>query len=223
MPSSPRSSKEKYLLFSDPARLERTIRKEKCITSINPIISSSIETMHERATIDTSTRVLIDTNPRADNMVTTLVLIRDGNVDLHDPDSHLCNAAGQKIDAYGDATEKDEIHINETSFKVHKELNGKFEALATHIMRLNTQVFENAKDLKIQETLVKWNTEESERNQVSRRLKKTLKKEQDLGKFLIPCCMHGHDLPYALCDIGSAVSIMAKDIAELLGLKVEPS
>ncbi|KAF3545268.1 hypothetical protein DY000_02006289 [Brassica cretica] len=43
---------------------------------------------------------------------------------------------------------------------------------------------------------------------------KTLKKEQDPGKFLIPCCIR---------DTGSAVSIMAIDSADLLGLKMEPS
>ncbi|KAF2619928.1 hypothetical protein F2Q68_00039117 [Brassica cretica] len=53
--------------------------------------------------------------------------------------------------------------------------------------------------------------------------KKTLKKEQDPGKLLIPCCIHNHNLPNALCDTGSAVSIMAIDTADLLGLKMEPS
>ncbi|WZZ78341.1 hypothetical protein YC2023_098913 [Brassica napus] len=60
-------------------------------------------------------------------------------------------------------------------------------------------------------------------NMVSRKPKRTLKKEQDLGKFLISCSIHSHHLPNALCNIGSAVSIMAIDTAELLGLKMEPS
>ena len=60
-------------------------------------------------------------------------------------------------------------------------------------------------------------------NKVSRKAKRTLKKEQEPGKFLIPCCIHDHDLPTALCETGSAVSIMAIDTAELLGLKMEPS
>lgn len=34
-------------------------------------------------------------------MVTTLVLIHDENVNLHDHDSHLCNAACQRIDDHG--------------------------------------------------------------------------------------------------------------------------
>ena len=60
-------------------------------------------------------------------------------------------------------------------------------------------------------------------NKVRRKPKRTLKKEQDPGKFLIPCCIHDHTLPNALCDTGSAVSIMAIDTADLLGLKKEPS
>ncbi|KAF3530635.1 hypothetical protein DY000_02041212 [Brassica cretica] len=60
-------------------------------------------------------------------------------------------------------------------------------------------------------------------NKVSRKPKRTLKKKQDPGKFLIPCSIHSHHLPNALCDTGSAVSIMTIDTAELLGLKMEPS
>ncbi|XP_056848914.1 uncharacterized protein LOC130499042 [Raphanus sativus] len=60
-------------------------------------------------------------------------------------------------------------------------------------------------------------------NKVCRKPKKTLKKEQDPGKFLIPCSINNHDLPNAICDTGSAVSIMAIDTAEVLGLKTEPS
>ncbi|XP_013663187.1 uncharacterized protein LOC106367870 [Brassica napus] len=60
-------------------------------------------------------------------------------------------------------------------------------------------------------------------NKASRKPKRILKKEQDPGKFLIPCSIHSHHLPNALCDTGSAVSIMAIDTAELLGLKMEPS
>ncbi|KAF3604449.1 hypothetical protein F2Q69_00034956 [Brassica cretica] len=59
-------------------------------------------------------------------------------------------------------------------------------------------------------------------NKVSRKPKRILKKEQDPGKFLIPCSI-SHHLPNALCDTGSAVSIMAIDLAKLLGLKMEPS
>ncbi|XP_013624500.1 PREDICTED: uncharacterized protein LOC106330605 [Brassica oleracea var. oleracea] len=60
-------------------------------------------------------------------------------------------------------------------------------------------------------------------NKVSRKPKRTLKKEQDPGKFLIPCSIHSHHLRNALCDTGSAVSIMAIDTAEPLRLKMEPS
>jgi len=60
-------------------------------------------------------------------------------------------------------------------------------------------------------------------NKVIRKPKMTLKKEQDPGKFLIPCCIHDQDLPDDLCDTGSVVSIMAIDAVELLGLNMEPS
>ncbi|KAG5410896.1 hypothetical protein IGI04_007215 [Brassica rapa subsp. trilocularis] len=60
-------------------------------------------------------------------------------------------------------------------------------------------------------------------NKVCRKPKRTLQKEQDPGKFLIPCFIQNHDLPNALCDTGSAVSIMSIDTADLLGLKMEPS
>ncbi|KAF2557829.1 hypothetical protein F2Q68_00015445 [Brassica cretica] len=36
-------------------------------------------------------------------MVTTLVLQRDENGDLHDPGGHPCNAAGQRIEGQGTA------------------------------------------------------------------------------------------------------------------------
>ncbi|KAF2616529.1 hypothetical protein F2Q68_00040013 [Brassica cretica] len=48
----------------------------------------------------------------------------------------------------------------------------------------------------------------------NRKPKRTLKKEQDSGKFLIPCCIHYHDLPNSLCDTGSTVSIMAIDTSQ---------
>ncbi|XP_013594492.1 PREDICTED: uncharacterized protein LOC106302550 [Brassica oleracea var. oleracea] len=53
MPISTRSSKEELLFFSDPTRLERSIRKEKRAASIDTNSSTSIATYH-RATIDTS-------------------------------------------------------------------------------------------------------------------------------------------------------------------------
>ncbi|XP_013639557.1 PREDICTED: uncharacterized protein LOC106344793 [Brassica oleracea var. oleracea] len=60
-------------------------------------------------------------------------------------------------------------------------------------------------------------------NKVNRIPKRTLKKEQYPGKFLIPCSIDSHHLPNALCDTGSAVNIMAIHTAELLGLKRELS
>ncbi|KAF3568004.1 hypothetical protein DY000_02014557 [Brassica cretica] len=114
---STRSSKEELLFFSDPARFECSIRKEKRTSSINTTSTTSINTTSttsidttsttsidtcDRAKIDSSTRRSIDTNPRAD-IVATLVLQRDENGDLHDPGGHLCNAAGQRIDGQGTA------------------------------------------------------------------------------------------------------------------------
>ncbi|KAF3509354.1 hypothetical protein F2Q69_00006993 [Brassica cretica] len=80
MPSSTRSNKEKSLLFSDPALLEHTIRKEKRTESIDNNISSSTDTSQQTSTdscelppIYTSTRISIDTCPR--DMVATLILV----------------------------------------------------------------------------------------------------------------------------------------------------
>ncbi|KAF3528050.1 hypothetical protein DY000_02039952 [Brassica cretica] len=123
MPISTRSSKEELLFFSDPSRLERSIRKEKRASSIDITSTTSIDTTSttsidttsttsidttsttlidtcDRATIGNSTRTSIDTNPQAD-MVATLVLQRDENGDPHDPGGHLCNVAAQKIDGQG--------------------------------------------------------------------------------------------------------------------------
>ncbi|CAG7876371.1 unnamed protein product, partial [Brassica rapa] len=109
MPFSTRRSKEKLFFFSDPTRLERSIRKEKCASLIDTTSTTSIDTTSttsidtcDRATIDSSTRTSIDTNPQAD-MVATLVLQRDENGDLHDCGGHMCNAADQKIDGQGTA------------------------------------------------------------------------------------------------------------------------
>ncbi|KAG2255662.1 hypothetical protein Bca52824_074956 [Brassica carinata] len=87
--------------FKDPSYLERSIRKEKRAASIDTTSTTSIDTC-DRATIDGSTRTLIDTNPRAD-MAATLLLHRDENEDLHDPEGHLCIAADQNIDGQGAA------------------------------------------------------------------------------------------------------------------------
>ncbi|KAF2611850.1 hypothetical protein F2Q70_00012014 [Brassica cretica] len=99
MPSSTRSNKEKSLLFSYPALLEHTIRKEKRSESIDNNISSSTDTSQQTSTdscelppIYTSTRISIDTCPR--DMVATLILVRDENGDLHDQEGHMHNAAG---------------------------------------------------------------------------------------------------------------------------------
>ncbi|KAF3586842.1 hypothetical protein F2Q69_00028975 [Brassica cretica] len=81
MPINTRSSKEELLFFSDPTRLERSIRKEKRPSSIDTTSSTSIETTsttsidtttitsidtYDRATIDSSTLTSIDTILRVD-------------------------------------------------------------------------------------------------------------------------------------------------------------
>ena len=120
MPISIRSSKEELLFFSDPTCLECWIRKGNRTSLIDTTSTTSIDTC-DGATNDSSTRTSIDTNPRAD-MVATLVLQRDENGDLHDPDGHLCNAAGQKLDAQGTAISEHDtdatgsaIHVDETA------------------------------------------------------------------------------------------------------------
>ena len=125
---STRSSKEELLYVSDPTRLERSIRKERCSPSIDNNTSSPIDTRQPQSTetpsssadtrpppsteatllssdifhptsIDASPQTSIDTEPR--DMVANIILIWDENGDLHDHEGHLCNAAGQKVDAQG--------------------------------------------------------------------------------------------------------------------------
>ena len=131
MPSSTRSNKENQLLFSsDPASLDRSIRKGICSSSIDNNTCSSLD-FRQRSTqtpvsstetrsppstkdtllpltdifhptsIDTSVRTWIDTEPR--DMVASFILLRDEKGDLHDQEGHLRNAAGQRIDAQGAA------------------------------------------------------------------------------------------------------------------------
>ncbi|KAF2580928.1 hypothetical protein F2Q68_00004574 [Brassica cretica] len=131
MPSSTRSNKENQLLFSsDPASLERSIRKGRHSSSIDNNTSSSLDFRQPPSTqtpvlssdtrsppstddtlpstdifhpmsIDTSVQTSIDTKPR--DMVAALILVRDEKGDLHDQEGHLRNAAGQRIDAQGAA------------------------------------------------------------------------------------------------------------------------
>ena len=109
MSSTTRSNKEQTLLFSDPARLEHSIRKENRTASIENNTCSSTDTRPQPSTkttlpstntshptsINTSHRTSIDTVLR--DMVATIVLIQDANGDLHDQEGHLRNAAGQKL------------------------------------------------------------------------------------------------------------------------------
>ncbi|XP_033131528.1 uncharacterized protein LOC117126718 [Brassica rapa] len=55
------------------------------------------------------------------------------------------------------------------------------------------------------------------------KLRITLKKKSDPGKFVIPFLVKGIEFPYALCDTGASVSILPKVMANQLGLKIEPS
>ncbi|KAF2558369.1 hypothetical protein F2Q68_00015608 [Brassica cretica] len=121
MPSSTRSNKETQLLFSsDPASLERSIRKGIRSSSIDNNTCSSFDFRQPLSTqtpvsstdtrsppstedtllpstdifnptsIDTSVRTSIDTEPR--DMVATLILVRDERGDLHDQEGHLRSA-----------------------------------------------------------------------------------------------------------------------------------
>ncbi|KAF3559667.1 hypothetical protein F2Q69_00013868 [Brassica cretica] len=55
------------------------------------------------------------------------------------------------------------------------------------------------------------------------RIRITLKKKSDPGKFAIPCTVKGIEFPHALCDTGASVSILPRVMADHLGLPVEPS
>ncbi|KAF3589027.1 hypothetical protein F2Q69_00030226 [Brassica cretica] len=55
------------------------------------------------------------------------------------------------------------------------------------------------------------------------RMRITLKKKSDPGKFAIPCTVKGIEFPYALCDTAASVSILPRVMADHLGLQVEPS
>ncbi|KAF3511063.1 hypothetical protein F2Q69_00006507 [Brassica cretica] len=131
MPNSTRSNKENQLLFSsDPASLERSIRKGIRSSSIDNNTSLSLDSRPPQSTqtpvsstdtrsppspkdtlpstdifhpmsIDTSVQKSIDTKQR--DMVATLILVCDEKGDLHNQDGHLRNAAGQRIDAQGAA------------------------------------------------------------------------------------------------------------------------
>ncbi|KAF2556859.1 hypothetical protein F2Q68_00015627 [Brassica cretica] len=188
MPISTRSSKDELLFFSDPARLERSIRKEKRTSSIDTTSTTSIDTTFttsidttsttlinttsttsidtcDRATIDSSTRTSIDTNPRAD-MVATLVLQRDENGDLHDPGGQLCNAAGQRIDGQGTAILEPFVATEDAKVPLQRSLADLTRPNA-HVMMLDAQVSQTAEAVKKQEALVKGKVVESERHQVN--------------------------------------------------------
>ena len=61
-------------------------------------------------------------------------------------------------------------------------------------------------------------------NQVREKMKQriTLKNRSDPEKFVVSCLIGGIDYPSALCDTSSSVSILAKMMADHLGLEIEP-
>ncbi|KAF2545797.1 hypothetical protein F2Q70_00022454 [Brassica cretica] len=121
MPNSTKSNKEIQLLFSSVhASLECSIRKERRSSLIDNNTGSSLDSrqppstqtpisstdprsppsteatflstdIFHPASIDTSVRTSIDTEPR--DMIATLILVRDDNRDLHDQEGHLRNTA----------------------------------------------------------------------------------------------------------------------------------
>ena len=55
------------------------------------------------------------------------------------------------------------------------------------------------------------------------RMRITLKKKSDLGKFAIPCTVKGIEFSHAMCYIGPSVCILPRVMADHLALQVEPS
>ncbi|KAF3514360.1 hypothetical protein F2Q69_00006380 [Brassica cretica] len=174
MPIRTRSSKYELLFFSDPAHLECSIRTEKRTVSIETNTSTSIDIYH-RATINSSTRTLIDTSPRED-MIATLVLQRDGRE----------NCMTLTV-IYVMQQDKDQRHLDEMEFKLEKllkyqqemtedmnlhldflckELNGRLETLDTRVKMLYTQASQTAEAVRKQEALIKANAVEVERHRV---------------------------------------------------------
>ncbi|XP_048605514.1 glutathione reductase, chloroplastic/mitochondrial-like [Brassica napus] len=134
MPSSTRSNKEKKLLFSDPARLERSIRKEIRTASIDinacsltdtripastENLQPSTDTLHPTS-IDTSSRTSIDTQPR--DMVATFILTQYENGDMYDLEGHLRNAAGQEIDDQGAESLILKLRLLQLLLKLYRKL-----------------------------------------------------------------------------------------------------
>ncbi|KAF2546545.1 hypothetical protein F2Q70_00022608 [Brassica cretica] len=66
--------------------------------------------------IDTSVRTSIDTEPQ--DMVATLILVRDEKGDLHDQEGYLRNAAGQRINAQGVAILESDTYTTGTTLPV---------------------------------------------------------------------------------------------------------
>ncbi|KAF3544630.1 hypothetical protein DY000_02007879 [Brassica cretica] len=118
------------MLFSDPSRLKRSIRKEKRIASINNNTRPSTDTclppstettfpsidIPHQTSIDIPHRTSIDTEPR--DMVATIVLIQDASGNLHDQEGHLCNAAD---DDFWQVVKEEKIQ--ERNFRVESSIS----------------------------------------------------------------------------------------------------
>ncbi|KAF3519668.1 hypothetical protein DY000_02060129 [Brassica cretica] len=99
MPSSTRSNKETQLIFSsDPASLERSIRKGRRSSSIDNNNSSSLDSCQPPSTqtsvLSTDTRSSPSTE---DTLFSSTDIFHPTSIDT--PEGHPRNAAGQRIDA----------------------------------------------------------------------------------------------------------------------------
>ncbi|KAF3540745.1 hypothetical protein F2Q69_00022152 [Brassica cretica] len=205
MPSSTRSNKETQLLFSpDPASLERSIRKEARSSSIDNNTCSSLDYVQPPSTqtlvpstdtrptpstedthlpstdivhptsIDTLSQTSIDTEPQ--DMVATLILVRDDNGDLHNQEGHLRNAA----DTEGRAEEEEEVNfIGGTGFQGSRNQGGNRNSNGNrgNFNQSSQETREKEEDIK------RMFCEAREKM----RMRITLKKKSDPGQFVIPC------------------------------------
>ncbi|KAF3485794.1 hypothetical protein F2Q69_00052982 [Brassica cretica] len=103
-------------------------------------------------------------------MVATLVLQRDENGDLHDPEGHLCNAAGQKIDGQGieilepSAATEDKVPLQRSLADLTRPNKDEDHG---YIEKMESMIEKTAEAVKKQEALVKGKAVESERHQVN--------------------------------------------------------
>ncbi|KAF2559863.1 hypothetical protein F2Q68_00015356 [Brassica cretica] len=127
---STRSSKEELLYVSDPTRLERSIRKERCSPSIDNNTSSSIDTRQPQSTETPSSSA--DTRPPPSTEATLL------SIDIFHPTS--IDASPQtSIDTEPRDMDEDQRDIEEMKFmleKLLKEQQEMTEDLNLHLASL---------------------------------------------------------------------------------------